>query len=493
MPCAMRVSRSFVMPAAIAVSLFLGACATGPAMDADAVLRSAEQAMGGTDLKTIRFSGTGTGGTFGQAWQPSIAWPKLTISAFTRVADYQTGAFREDSARSRAEPNGGGAVPLMGTGEQRQTGMARDGFAWNMIGPAPVAAPVANDQRVHDLWTTPHGVLKAAMKHRASASARSEGGRSYTALSFTDPGRYSATALINSDRMVERVESRLPHPVMGDTEVVTTYSGYRDHGGVKFPSRIRQTQGGFEVLDIEVKEVATNIDAGIAVPDLVRGFAERAASEKAADGVWFIAGGSHNSVLIEMRDHLIVVESPLYDGRAAAVLAEAKRLVPGKPIRYVINSHHHFDHAGGLRAAAAEGATLVVSAMAKPYFERTFANANRLAPDLLAKSGRSANLLGVNGKHVLSDGARTVEIHEMQGSVHAQGFMLVYLPKERLMIEADAYTPGAPNSPPPNPVNANNVNLVENVERLGLGVDRILPLHGRMVPFSELLAMIGRR
>ena len=101
--------------------------------------------------------------------------------------------------------------------------------------------------------------------------------------------------------------------------------------------------------------------AVVVLPPSVPAFVERVAVERAADGVWLLGGGSHNSVLIEMRDHSILVEAPLYDGRSLAVLAEAQRLAPGKPVRYVINSHHHFDHSGGLRAAVAAGATLVVS------------------------------------------------------------------------------------------------------------------------------------
>src|SRR6185369_5753936 len=164
----------------------------------------------------------------------------------------------------------------------------------------------------------------------------------------------------------------------------------------------------------------------------VTSFVERVVSEKAADGVWFLSGGSHNSALIEMADHLILVESPLYDGRAQAVMAEARKLAPGKPIRYVVNSHHHFDHSGGLRTAAAEGASLV----------------------------------GVNGRRTFSDGSRTVEILMVENSVHAQGFMMVWLPRERILVEADAYTPGPPGTPAPAQPNANNVNLAQNIERL---------------------------
>jgi glyoxylase-like metal-dependent hydrolase (beta-lactamase superfamily II) len=273
---------------------------------------------------------------------------------------------------------------------------------------------------------------------------------------------------------------------------VTEYSGYRDHGGIQFPSRIRQQQGGAEVLDLQVTEVQPNAPAVIELPPLVTAFAERVVAEKVAEGVWHLAGGSHNSVLIELADHLLLVESPLYDGRAQAVLAEAKRLVPGKPIRYAVNSHHHFDHAGGLRAAAAEGATLVVSEQARPWYERTFANPNAIRPDALRQSGRRASFTGVAGVRQLGDATRPVEVHLIEGSIHAQGFLMVWLPRERLLVEADAYTPGAPASPPPNPLNLNNVNLLQNIERLRLDVDRILPLHGRVVPMAELRRVAGR-
>ena len=222
-------------------------------------------------------------------------------------------------------------------------------------------------------------------------------------------------------------------------------------------------------------------------------FKQTVASQKFTDGVWFLAGGSHNSVLIEMKDYLMLVEAPLYDGRSAAVIAEARKLVPGKPIRFAVNSHHHFDHAGGLRTAAAEGIALVTSAAAKPWFEKTRANRNSIVPDALARSGRQAMVESVNGSRTFSDGARAVNVLDIGGSVHARGFLMVHLPAEKRLIEADAYTPGAPGTPPSNPPNANNLNLLDNIERQKLAVERILPLHGRVVPLAELAMAAGRR
>ena len=460
---------------------------------ADSVLARAERAMGGASLNTLRFTGSGTGASFGQAFEPGKAWPKLTISSFSRTYDYANSAMREESARSRAEPLGGGAVPLMGTGEQRQTGFIKDNFTWNQVGQAQVAAPVALDVRFHDLWTSPHGVLKAAKRHQATVQFRNEGGKSLAAVSFKVPGALLSTAFLNEEGLVERVEARHSHPVTGDLSVLTQYSDYRDYNGVKFPTRIRQSQAGMTTLELEVKEVAVNPSIDVQTPDSVRNFTEKVVAEKLAEGVWFLAGGSHNSVAIEMKDHMVLVETPLYDGRSVAVLDELKKLAPGKPLRTVINSHHHFDHAGGLRTAAARGATLLVSEPAKPYFEKLLANSNSIKPDLLAQSGKKAKFQGYSGKTILSDGNRSIEVHAIEGSVHSKGFTMVYLPAEKLVIQADAFTPAAPGTPPPAKPNDNHSNLAENIDRLKLAVDRIVPLHGRVVPLSDLHGMIGRK
>ena len=460
--------------------------------DATAVLRRAEAAMGAADLKTLRYAGSGSAWQFGQGYKAGAPWPKLDLPGYTRLIDYEKGAWREDQVRKRAELTGGGAIaPAVGA-EQRLSMLVSGAHAWNQAGPAPAASPVNVPNRVHDLWITPHGVIKAALRNKATLEFRTQGGRDVAVVSFTEQGQYSAKAYLNADYLVERVESKMPNPVLGDTPVVTTYEGYQRFTSIRFPTRIKQSAGGYPVFDLAVSEVQPNAAVDLPVPPVVSGFAEKVVSEKASDGVWYLAGASHHSVVIEMKDHLILVEAPLYDGRTAAVLQEAKRLVPGKPIRYVVNSHYHFDHAGGLRAAAADGATIVSQQGTKAWYEKALANPNRISPDLLAKSGRKAKVVGAGEKMVLRDGTRAVEIHHIQGSVHAVPFLMVYLPKERLLIEGDAYTPGAPNAAPPSPPNANNVNLVQNIERLKLSVERILPLHGRIVPMSELNRAVGR-
>ncbi len=475
----------------------LGAFAqtTAKVASAATVIERAQAAMGSGAVSSLAFTASGMGATFGQAYQPTSPWPKITYSNFARHYDYANSAMSEEAARARAEPNGGGAVPLIGLGEQKTSGRLSGEFAWNLT-PAPSASPRDIDGRIHDLWTSPHGALRAAANYNAIVKTVTVNKQAMTTLGFTVPGRFAAVVYINSKNMVAGVDSVMPSTVLGDVSVTTWYDDYKDYSGVKFPSRIRQEMAGHPTLDVAVSNVTVGTPLDAAVPDAVRNFKENVVATNAAEGnslgVWFLAGGSHNSVLIEMADHAVLVESPLYDGRTLAVLAKAKELLPAKPVRYVINSHHHFDHAGGLRTAASAGTTLVTSQAAKPYFEKALANPNRLRPDALAASSAKWSVEGVSGKRVMTSGARTVEIYEIKDSIHAQGFLMVYLPAEKMLIEADAYTPGAPNAPTPAKINDNHINLAVNIQANNLQVARFLPLHGRIVDAAEFNRAIGQ-
>ncbi|MCX7144350.1 MAG: MBL fold metallo-hydrolase [Proteobacteria bacterium] len=487
-PIARPLARPIARRALTALTLSAAALAVLPGAasgeEAAGVLRRASAVMGAGELKSIRYTAEGSGYTFGQAYTPGAAWPKITVHSQIRSINYDTASMREEFTLSRAEPRGGGGYPL--AGQQRNDQFVSGDFAWNQAGTNAVPGPRFVADRVHQLWLTPHGVIKAAIKNNATLAWRTQNGKSVAVVSYKMPRRFAATAFINEDYLVERAESRLPDPVLGETTAVTTYSGYRDFGGVNFPSRVEQSQGGHPILDVSIKEVQPNAPADIALPDNVRSATERVTADRVAEGVWFIAGGSHNSVAIEMKDHMVLVETPLNDGRSAPVIEQVKKLAPGKPIRFIINSHAHFDHAGGVRTAVAEGATIVTHATNEAYFKRIFALQNRINPDRLAKSGKKPKFKTVNDKLELADGTRTIAIHRITGGDHNDAFLMVHLPQEKLLVEADVYTPGPPNAPPPATPNANNVTLVKNIERLNLAVDKILPLHGRVVPLSEL-------
>ena len=457
----------------------------GHAQDGRAALENVAKAMGATTLKSITYTGSGELFFVGQSVVPGSPWPRLTVKSQTRAFNYETASHRIEQVVVRAtDTRGGGPFTV---GDVRQVLVVSGDHAWRVVADAPNPQPRDLAEMQLQLWTSPHGVIKAAMANNATVQGRT--------ISFAVPGRLRVKATINDRDLIEKVEAVFSNPVVGDMPFEATYSSYQDFGGVKFPMKIRQTTGGFPALELTVGEVQPNAAVDIAVPDPVRQAANpyaRVTSQMVAEGIWYLTGGSHHSVAIEMKDHLIVVEAPLDESRAVAVLGEVRTLVPNKPIRYVVNSHHHFDHASGLRAFAAEGVTVITHETNRAFFERALAAPATVAPDRLARSGRKGTVEGVRDRRVLTDGTRTVEIHHIAGSIHADGLLMVYLPKEKLLSQADAFTPPAANAPPPAVVNPSSVNLAENIARLGLAVDQLLPLHGRIVPLAELHRVIGR-
>src|SRR6478735_2514347 len=231
---------------------------------ADAALERIAAGLRANDLKSVRYSGEGLGWTFGQAYKPGEAWPKIRVNSWTRTVNYETGAMRDEIVLTRAEALGGGGYPH--TASQRNDQFVHGSFAWNQTAAGPAPGPRFVAERIHALWITPYGVLKAALRNDAKVGTRSIGGKPMTTLAFTEPGRFRAIAYLDQNRVV-RVESRMPDPVLGEVDVVTVYGGYADFGGFAFPTRITQSQGGRPALDLTVHEVMPNLPADIALPD----------------------------------------------------------------------------------------------------------------------------------------------------------------------------------------------------------------------------------
>ena len=142
----------------------------------------------------------------------------------------------------------------------------------------------------------------------------------------------------------------------------------------------------------------------------------------------------------------MVVEGPLTEARSDYVIA--KRTGWSRTSRSGSREHAPaFRSLGGLRTFAAEGATIVTSAMYKPYLDRVFALPHTLNPDKLAKSGKKAVVEGFTGKRVLMDSTHSIELYTLQGNTHNEGMLVVYLPKEKMLIDADLFTPPAANAP----------------------------------------------
>jgi len=453
--------------------------------------------IGAGNLKTLQYSGTGFIYVLGQNYRPTDPWPKFNLTNYTRLLDFDRNASREEAARTQFEnpPRGGGNQPVVG--ELRAVTLVNGDFAWN-LGANGAAAPAqaALDERQLQIVMTPQGWVKAAASAaNPTMESRTVDGKMFTVVSFTMKGKYKVDGFVNDQNLLEKVDTWLPNPVLGDMAVETTFSGYKDYSGVKFPSKIVQTQGGFPILELNVSDVKPNAAVDLPVPDAVKNApapSVKVESQKLADGVWFLGGGTHNSVLVEFKDYVAVVEAPLNEERSLAVIAEVKKLVPNKPIKYLINSHHHFDHSGGIRTYVAQGATIITHEMNKPFYEKTFQMPRTMEPDSLSKNPAAAAFETVTDKYELSDGARKLDMYAAQGNGHNADLLIAYLPKEKILIEPDLFTPLAPGAPTPSAVSPFTMSLQDNLQRLKLDVRVIAPLHGRVVPVAELRKMLGK-
>jgi glyoxylase-like metal-dependent hydrolase (beta-lactamase superfamily II) len=205
--------------------------------------------------------------------------------------------------------------------------------------------------------------------------------------------------------------------------------------------------------------------------------------EEIGKGIWFLAGGSHNSVLVEFADHLELIEAPQNDARALAVIAKVRELKSDKPLTKVLVSHHHFDHSGGIRAAIAEGLTLVTHESNRTLFEDLAARQHSVVQDALAKNPKPAQIETVGDEAVVKDAARTMQIFHVEGSNHAESMLMVYFPAERLLVQADLYNPANPNA-------ARLPNLIENIQKRKLRVDRHVPLHGPVTTQAQFAKVL---
>lgn len=464
---------------AVGVALALGGCSTP--RTATSVLQAAQTAIG--NAKSIQYSGTGMNAFVGQALTAGEEWPRRELASFTRTINYDQLSSREELGF--AQPTFGG---------QQQNAQVNGDKAWNVGPNGPVPQVAAAEGRQLQILLTPHGFVNAAL---AAGNATLSGTEGASVISFTALGKYKLDGTLDAQNLVTKIETKRPDPVLGDADMVATFSDYKDFSGVKFPSKIVVTEGGFPSWELTITSVTPNAPADVPVPAPVQAAKlppVQTTTTKLADGVWHIAGGSHHSVIVEFNDYIAVAEAPLSEERSLAVMAEAKKLVPNKPVRYVLTTHHHFDHVGGLRTYVAEGVTVVTNQVNVPYFEKTLTAPATVAPDMQAKNPKPPKLQGVTDKYVITDGTQTIEVYPTAGDTHTKEYMFIYLPGPKILVEGDAFSPGPPNAPPPATPAPNAVTLYDDIQRLKLNIATIAPIHGRgPVPIAELRKFIGKK
>ncbi len=463
--------------AVVAMLAFVGA--TSSLQDAAGVLGDVDRTLGGAGLKSITYSGNGFAYAFGQNWRPDLPYPKF-YAKYSRSIDFEKGVSREQTTRTQFEnpPRGGGGQPLYT--EAAGAAVAGDNSGW---GGGAVAL-------------TPHGFVKAAMKASPTMTSTRVGGRPMTVISFTARDKYTVSGYVNAQHLLERVDTWVANPTLGDTLIETTYADYRDFGGVKFPMKVVQKQGGYPTLELTVTDVQPNAAVNLQAPAGGAPQPARVESDKVAEGVWYLRGTPDpNSQLVEFKDFTVIVESSVTEERALANIAEAKRLAPGKPVRYHVNSHHHSDHSAGVRAFVAEGSTIITHEVNKKFYEETVLKSPHTLSvvDTLSKSPKPAHFIYVKDKYVISDGDRTMEIYHVDNG-HAANLLMSYLPKEKLLLITDIFNDFGmprPNDPTPGLVSPYYAALGTRIKELKLDVQWLAPSHGtRVQPVARLNTLL---
>ena len=465
------------------------------AQDAARTLDAAAKAMGITNLTSIEYTGSGSAYNFGQAMRANLPWPQQFIfKNYVADVDYSTPALREEMYRLL--PDGsvpGGFGPTM-------IQFMKGNDAWNVTGVPPVPGPATRfagagnpfpatlAERQLAIWLTPPGFVKGAQANHPTQKGK--------VITFMTPDHHKIVGTLDAQKMIVKTETWIDSPVVGDMPIETIFSNYKDFDSVKFPTTISQSQGGHLFLQLTVSEVKSNAAVAFDVPNNVKNASApvvRMKSEQIGDGIWYVTGSAQHSLVAEFNDYVVLIESPLDEANESAVIAEAHKLVPNKPIKYSVNTHNGFDHSGGVRTAAAEGAIIVTPASNKAYYEKIFANPHTLNPDKLAQSKKKAKVEGVQGKRVLTDGTHEIDLYVQPIDDHNDAMMLIYFPREKILSEADAF------SPPPQPAaaapakpNPWSVQLYNEIQQLHLDVDKIAPIHNRMTSLAELKKMIGK-
>jgi glyoxylase-like metal-dependent hydrolase (beta-lactamase superfamily II) len=442
------------------------------AQDAKAIIAAASKAMGADGLTSVTYSGSAANGNFGQS--KTIAGPLAvtTITNYTRAIDLTKPASRATGATMPpAIP--GAPPPTAGTFNQNIT-----------------PANTAWTQQL-EIWVTPWGFLKGAAANNATVRSQKIRGKAYNVVSWTPAQKapsgqaYRLNGYIDDQNLVDRVETWVEHPVVGDLLVDTSYSSYQDFGGLKVPTKIVQKRADLTTFEATIASATANPPnitqlltpppAAPAAPGAPAAPAPAPApaleTQKMAEGVYRITGG-YVALAVEFKDHVVVLEGGQNEARGLAVIAETKKAIPNKPIRYVVNSHAHFDHASGLAPFAAEGITIITHDNNKSFLEKALSGPRTLVGDTLAKANRKPKLESAGDKRVLKDDTHTIELYHIKDLAHSDGMLVAYLPKEKILFTADFNIPG-PGQPPAPAI----ATLVQNVERLKLDFEGHVLVH----------------
>ena len=323
--------------------------------------------------------------------------------------------------------------------------VAADGVA------ARVPNATANDRRA-EVYHHPLTIVRAALDPAAKlANPRTQDNQSVVDVT-TANGLKFTLAIDSTSKRPTRVVSMTDNTNLGDVAIETSFADYREVSGLQLPAHLMTKIDKYATADLRVTKQTVDGEAGdLAAPAAAASAAPIAGPapatvtvEQVAKGIWFLAGQSHHSVLVEFSDHLTLIETPQNDTRALAVIAKARELRPGKPLTEVVNTHHHFDHSGGIRAAISEGLTVITQKANAAFYQDAVGRSHTIVPDALARNPKPLKIETVDEELALKDAAMTVNLYHIAGSSHADTLLMAYFPENGFLSKPMCTAPAPP-------------------------------------------------
>jgi glyoxylase-like metal-dependent hydrolase (beta-lactamase superfamily II) len=345
----------------------------------------------------------------------------------------------------------------------------------------------------------PHLVVLGALER--SAQLRWQGratyaGRPHDVITYptVDDDQQIALYLDARTHLLAKFEQLITDPQTGDAVLEVGYRDYRPVSGIPMPTRRVVRRVGAVVEDVRYADITID---GPVPEDLLRvpeGFVDGTSSPAAdttlltlAPDVYLVQGvaGANNALAVAFNDHILVAEAYGSDAASQRTIRILKAAVPNKPIRYLIPTHYHDDHTGGVRTFIAEGTTIVTTPGNRGYFETMARGTFTMAPDLQSRVRAPLKLETIQGKRrVFTDGTHTVEAIDIGPSPHADEMVVIYLPKERILMQGDLLN----RTPDRRPRIGTPItkHFLDWLERSGLAVERIIPVHGPEHTIAEV-------
>ena len=289
--------------------------------------------------------------------------------------------------------------------------------------------------------------------------------------------------------LLSKFETLVTDPFSGDSLFETHFTEQRRVGKYILPARRVNALNGVITNDFGIAEVAFNVELAperFKVPEGLRAitFPTPTPVTKHADKIYTTSAGGYNVLFVDFNDYIFVMETPGNDRVSLQAIEQIKKTIPNKPIKYVAVTHHHDDHAGGIRTYMAEGATLIIAPGEEAFFREVGAVRFRADPDTLTRKPREPKFEPIqNGKRVLTDGTTTVEIYDIGKGPHAEEMLVAYFPDHKLIYQGDLLNrPSNGDYPIANDTSVHFLNWIDSKK---LAVEATIPVHGPLTTIAE--------